>query len=108
MVGFAAFIVILMVGILALVGGLQFISSGHRREPLPPGDTERLERMESAIGALESRLDELQDQQRFLERLVAERPEPRTLRPGADASSTDEDVDSILFEGGEGEAGVDR
>ncbi len=102
MIGFAAFIVILVAGILALVGGLQFFS-GQRREPLPPADTGRLERIESALSALESRLDEVQDQQRFLERLLAERPEPRSLESGA---TDDKDVDSILFDrDGQGEGG---
>lgn len=104
MIGFAAFIVILVAGILALVGGLQFFSS-QRREPLPPADTGRLDRIESALSALESRLDEVQDQQRFLERLLAERPEPPSLESGA-ADGPDAGVDSILFDrDGEGEGG---
>lgn len=106
MIGFAAFIVILVAGILTLVGGLRFIS-GRRPEPLPPADTARLDRIESALSALESRLDEVRDQQRFLERLLAERPEPRSLESGT-ADVADEDVDSILFDRDGEEEGGDR
>ena len=104
MIGFASFIVILVVGILALVGGLQFIS-GKRPEPLPPADTARLDRIEAALSSLESRMDELQDEQRFLERLLAERPEPRSLGSGS-AEGDPEAVDSILFD--RDEEGKDR
>ena len=107
MIGFAAFIVILVAGILVLVGGLQWIS-GQRGEPLPPVDHARLDRMESALAALESRLDELHDQQRFLERLLEDRPEPRALEPGADTEVSGDDVDSILFDRAEEAEDPDR
>jgi Tfp pilus assembly protein PilX len=101
MIGFFAFMVIVVLGILALVGGLQWISD-HRRAIAPPeGDVMvQLERMETALTALESRLDDLQDQQRFLERLLAKRPAGEALPPGrAPASEEDaSDVDSILFD----------
>lgn len=102
MVGFFAFVVILVMGILTLVGGLQWISSS-RRDPLPPPGGDRLDRMESALASLESRLEELQDQQRFLERLLADRPQPRGLESGSAPAGSGEDVDSILFDRREGE-----
>lgn len=104
MIGFASFIVILVAGILALVGGLQWI--GHRGEPIPPADAGRLERLETALSALEGRVDALHDQQRFLERLLADRPDPRALDPGSDVSSGD--VDSVLFDRDEADEGGDR
>lgn len=108
MVGFLAFMVIVVLGILGLVGGLQWISS-RRDERLPGVDPDRLDRMESALGSLESRLDELHDQQRFLERLLAERPERKSLEAGDEpAGSGGGDVDSILFDTGEGEEAPDR
>ncbi len=101
MVGFFAFVVILVLGILLLVGGLQWIS-GNRGERLPGPDAARFEQIESALELLESRLDEIQEQQRFLERLLADRPERRSLEAGHDAPDRDSlDVDSVLFETGE-------
>jgi hypothetical protein len=60
------------------------------------GDEARLDRMETALTMLESRLDDLQDQQRFLERLLANRTDPTAL-PGR--TEPDQDTDrSILFD----------
>lgn len=107
MVGFFAFVLIVVAGILTLVGGLQWISD-RREEALPAVDRDRLERLESALASLESRLNELQDQQQFLERLLARRPE-RSLRAGEeDREPSAEDVDSILFDTDEGEGAGDR
>lgn len=97
MMGFFAFMMTLVLGILVLVGGVQWIQD-HRRSLVRPEDGVRgeLERMESALAALESRLDDLQDQQRFLERLVAERPD-RALPPRPEREE-DGAPDSILFD----------
>ena len=117
MIGFAAFVMTLVVGILILVGGLNLIS-GRGEKAVPPVDDERLSRIESALSALESRLDSLQEQQRFLERLLADRPAPKSLEagepereeaaaePGSDESS--HGVDSILFDTDAGEEAGDR
>ena len=105
LVGFFAFLVIMSAAILALVGGLQWFSK-RGDEPLPGAGAERLERLESAMASLEARLDELQDQQRFLERLLAERPERRSIEAGdAESGPGPTDVDSVLFDTGEEEEG---
>lgn len=129
MAGFFAFVVIVVLGILGLVWGIQAI--GVRRDRIePPAGVPRpeLERLETALTVLESRVDELQEQQRFLERLLEARPErgslprgtdrsPPTTTPGGqagdvgaeDAGTEDaraEDAglgDSILFDTGPGE-----
>lgn len=105
MIGFFAFVVIVVFGILALVGGLQWI--GRSRE-LPEADPERLGQIESALTSLESRLDRLQDQQQFLERLLEDRPEHRSLGAGDARQSSTGEVDSILFDTDEGEEGGGR
>lgn len=118
MMGFLTFMMLLVLGALVLVGGLQWIS-GRQGDGLPRMDAERLDRIESALSSLESRVDDLQDQQRFLERLLAERPEPSALESGdddgeeaaSDAATPDptpDDVDSILFDTGKGEERDDR
>lgn len=98
MMGFFMFVIVVALGLLALVGGLQLL--GDRRNTLerPGPSTQRLDRMESALGALESRLDDLQEQQRFLERLVAERPERPSLPGRGPAEGEDTDTGSILFD----------
>jgi hypothetical protein len=104
MIGFAAFIVILVAGILVLVGGLQWI--GHRAEPLPPADAGRLDRLETALTALEGRVGELHEQQQFLERLISDRPDSPALESGPGASPGG--VDSVLFDRDEAEEGGTR
>lgn len=81
MMGFFAFMVVVILGSLVLLQGFQWL--GDRRRPVDrvDGSGARLDRMESALGALEARLDDLQEQQRFLERLLAERPRHAAL-PG--------------------------
>jgi len=76
----------------------------------PGADPWRLERIESSLAGLERRLDEMQEQQRFLERLLAERSDPRALPPGGEgpdrrkqSEEGDEGVDSILFDTDRGE-----
>lgn len=108
MPGFFLFMMTVVLGLLVLMEGLRWIGD-RRAEPLPRADMDRLDRLESAVSALESRLDELQDQQRFLERLLAERPEPGALGPGQDGgTAASEDADSILFDTDEGDVKGDR
>jgi hypothetical protein len=103
MAGFILFVATLVLGILVLVGGLRWIREQGRVSDGRPGvEPLQLERIETALSALEARLDDLQDQQRFLERLLAERPEPRRLS-GADSPSQDATTGGILFDTDEGE-----
>lgn len=106
MMGFFMFVIVAVLGLLALVGGLQWLEFHHnrRRSVEANGDTpSRLDRMESALGALESRLDDLQEQQRFLERLLAERPERPSLPRRGDEEQAEEGSGSILFDTGASE-----
>ena len=98
MMGFFGVMIILVLTILGLVGGLQWIHD-HRRSVTPPegGMGRELERVESALAALEARLDDLQDQQRFLERLLAERP-GQALPPSRPDPDEGGPADSILFD----------
>lgn len=111
MVGFFAFVMTIVMGLLVLIGGLRFLR-GREEERLPPSEGARFDRLESALNSLESRLDDLVEQQRFLERLLAERPAPRALGSGSEERSARESeepessaVDSVLFDTEEGEAG---
>lgn len=92
MIGFFGFMIIVVLGMLLLVSGLNdgWLSGGRR--PVDGGgpSAAQLERMESALASLEARLGHLEDQQRFLERLLAERPEPRAL--------PEREVGGILFD----------
>lgn len=92
---FLGLILTLVLGLLVLMAGAQWLQgAGSRRTELPPGVTpERLDRLESALAALDARLDELQEQQRFLERLLEDRPEPPSLPPPGPGQP-----DSILFD----------
>ena len=86
---------VIVVGIL----GVEWIRAN--KAAVPSGrseDPERLEQLETALSSLESRLGELEDQQRFLERLLEERPDPTALP--APEQDTQE---SILFETKRGE-----
>ncbi|MEJ2504108.1 MAG: hypothetical protein P8177_12490 [Gemmatimonadota bacterium] len=101
MLGFFVFIMTLVAGVLALVGGLRWLRLDGRE--LQSGDgvgPERLDRVETALEALEARLDELQDQQRFLERLLSERQEAPALPPERPSAETEsgEAPQSILFD----------
>lgn len=71
----AALVVLLLSGV--VTGRRQDRSSLHS----DPGLTVRLARMENTLQLLESRLDSLEEQQRFLERLLRDRPDPPAL-PG--------------------------
>ena len=100
--------------ILVVVFGVRWTAELSRRSTRgvegPGPDPWRLERIESALASLERRLDEMQDQQRFLERLLAERSDPRALPPGGaapgrtgESEGGGEGVDSILFDTDRGE-----
>ncbi len=110
MVGFFAFVMTIVMGLLVLIGGLRFLRT-REEERLPPSEGARFDRLESALNSLESRLDDLTEQQRFLERLLAERPAPKALGSGGEAGAkgtegpSSSDVDSVLFDTEEGEAG---
>ena len=104
--GFLAFVMTLVLGILVVAGGLRWLW-GNQGEALPRPDTGRFDRIESALTALESRIDDLAEQQRFLERLLEERPEQRSLDSGP-APGSEPDVDSVLFDTNEGEEAGDR
>lgn len=82
MLGFLVLMIMLAVGITLLGTGLQR-ASGRRCVEGDDRAAAQLDRVESALTTLEARVDDLQEQQRFLERLLAERPEPRTLPGGA-------------------------
>ena len=101
MIGMFWFVMVMVLGILALVAGLRFLGERGRQRVEPGVPPERFDRIESALSALEARLDDLQDQQRFLERLLAERPErpglPRS-RGGEEPASGEDGTDSILFD----------
>ncbi len=116
MIGFMMFIFTIVAGVLVLVRGLQWIGRSPRSlEPPRDGGQGRaeLERIEGALTRLEARVDDLQDQQRFLERLLARRQEdpalppaaPREHRPSAEATEGEaapsSKPDSILFDIGE-------
>jgi hypothetical protein len=98
--GFLVFVVIVVLGILGLVGGLSWIHDRRSARSLAPrGDgamVGRLEGIESALSSLEARLEDLQQQQRFLERLLEERPRPPSLP--APGTAPDEAPRSILFD----------
>ena len=104
-------IVFLALVIVAGILGVEWIRANKREGPAAPAvEPERLERLETALSGLESRLDDLQDQQRFLERLLEERPAPAALppseregsrEPGAapsQGSAPDPSQESILFD----------
>lgn len=100
MPGFIAlvlFVLVLVVGartILELWHGAQ-----ARLEPGAP-DPQRLDRVESALAELESRLAEIQEQQQFLERLLARRHEEDALPPGPRPGSAGEGEVEGEVEGG--------
>lgn len=119
MIGFMLFVFTLVAGVLVLVRGLQWIGRGPRTLDRPqhsPSHVAELERMEDALARLEARLDDLQDQQRFLERLLARRQDDPKLPPGQGGAGeggnvpadgrvgggdSEPEPDSILFDLGE-------
>ena len=104
MIGFAFFVLVVVAGVLALVGGLRRLGVVEPREPAVrdgPG-REDLLRLEEALAALDGRLDRLEDQQKFLERLLESSPEHPSLPPGPEPGGSPPDaergVDSVLFD----------
>ena len=95
MLGFLIFVFTIVMGALLLVGGLQRIND--RRYLLDASSDPRFDRLESGLALLESRLDDLQEQQRFLERLLADRPETRQL-PTTPGNPETEYSHGILFD----------
>lgn len=104
------FILMVLLVLVVLVGArtaLEIWRGAQAR--LAPGasaapDPGRLDRVETALADLESRLMELQEQQQFLERLLARRHEDEALPPGRDAAPSAEAEDSILFDTGREES----
>ncbi|NIP81480.1 MAG: hypothetical protein GWM90_20580 [Gemmatimonadetes bacterium] len=98
MMGFFVFMATLVLGILAVLGGIQWLEGRRSMAPSDGAWRGQLERLETAVGVLESRLDDLEDQQRFLERLLAERPGPQSLPRPSPPSGEQVRSDSILFD----------
>ena len=102
MVGFFFFVMIVVLGTLGLIAGLRMLGVvGSEAPRVEPGASQReLERVMEAVLALERRLDELQEQQQFLERLLVRRAENEALPPGSREARPPEDAapDSILFD----------
>lgn len=83
MIGFFFFVMTMVIVLLGLMAGVRWLRLDRQHtEPRPRVSPAQVERLESAIMLLESRLDEMQEQQKFLERLLAERPDPRRLGAG--------------------------
>ena len=105
MIGLFFLMLMAIAGVLGLAAGLRYLGVVPRRDedvPTGPGRAD-VHRLEEVLGTLDARLDRLEEQQRFLERLLEARPEPRSLPPaargnaGADAED-DPPVDSVLFD----------
>lgn len=120
MAGFLALVVVGLLVVLGLVAGTQWNRWERTRvDVVSPAQRERLNRLESALESLESRFAALQEQQRFLERLLEARPDPSSLpgeeRPAegpahgpaegtdGDAPETRSSPDSLLFDTGPGD-----
>lgn len=89
----------LVIGVLLLVGGLQVLERLGRSRPeaLPGVTPDRLDRLEGALAALDARLDRLEEQQRFVERLLEGREDSPRLPPSGPSAP-----DSVLFDVEEG------
>jgi hypothetical protein len=88
MIGFMFFIMTILViglGILGVAAGLKRIGGTDPRPEIAPT---RLDQIETMLSSMESRLDDLHDQQRFLERLLEARPAPPAIGAGPDAGDT--------------------
>lgn len=102
MVGFLMMMILVALGVLLLAGGVERV--GGRRAAVDGVElsSAQLDRIESALTSLEARVDDLQEQQRFLERLLAERPEPRAALDRGEEAGTEagerKAEESILFE----------
>ena len=99
MIGF----IFLLVFVFVLFAGLRGLGVLPRPGGVAPPELTRadLHRLEEALTGLESRIDRLEDQQRFLEGLLEDRSPPRALPPGDSPPSTagpERGVDSVLFD----------
>jgi hypothetical protein len=102
MFGFFFLFLVVIAGLLGLMAGLKYLGVPFGPE-VPPGalGREDIARLEEALGALDARLDRLEDQQKFLEGLLESRPEPPSLPPGSEPEAVAEPergVDSVLFD----------
>lgn len=110
MIGFVGALVIVALVLLVLNGALQWPGSRQGSLRPDPEVTVRLARIENTLRLLESRLDSVEEQQQFLERLLSDRADPRALPPSDPPASEPpgdtEDSSSILFD--VDETGEDR
>lgn len=109
MFGMFLFLMVIVV-VLGLATGLQHFGVLQRHDALRgQGPTrEDFHRVQELIAGLDARLERLEDQQLFLERLLERRPEPPSLPPGTGAEPAPEPepergVDSVLFDVERGE-----
>lgn len=104
MMGFVVFIFVVVLGVLGLVRGLQILGVVGARDAVDPPPISRgeIERLQDALAALESRVETLHEEQRFLERLLAERKSPDALPSGPSPDRAEDDDESILFDTREG------
>lgn len=79
--GFLWVLLAVAVVLLVLNGALQWPGSRPSSPRADPEVTVRLARIENALRLLESRLDSVEQQQQFLERLLSDRADSRTLPP---------------------------
>ena len=106
MIGFIVFIISIAVFLgagLALAAGLKrmgVIGPGAGTGTAP-GTRQELDRIHDALALLESRIETLQEEQRFVERLLADRGSGRELPAGGggeEAGGVSEAEKGILFE----------
>lgn len=97
--------VVMLAAVLGLVAGLQHLGVLHRRDAVPGQSPTRedFHRLQELLTGLEARLDRVEDQQLFLERLLERRPERPALPPGQGGEPEPEGepergVDSVLFD----------
>ena len=109
MFGMFLFLMVIVV-VLGLATGLRHLGILHRPDAVPgQGPTrEDFHRMQELLAALDARLDRLEDQQLFLERLLESRPERTALPSGpgvepAPEADPERGVDSVLFDVERGE-----
>lgn len=95
--GFVAALVAVAIVLLILNGALQWPGSRQASLRSDPEVTVRLARIERALRLLESRLDSVEEHQRFLDRLISDRADTRSLPP-PDRPDEDDRSDSILFD----------
>ena len=109
MFGLLIWMIVLVVLVFGVAAGLRFMGVGAPGQPAPGALTrEDLHRLEEALGGLEARLDRLEDQQRFVERLLERRPEPGALPPpGSSRPEPATGAERGEGAGGEGQRGVD-